>query len=119
MKKSASKGKEKEKKPKVKAEAGSMKGSKDPLEQEEIKDFLLHCNREFRVYLTLENAWPRLTDDGRVQKHEAPVEVMERVIKRNRKYQTPEFRETYDRLFDNIAMRDKMTKSVSALSLLI
>ena len=86
--------------------------SDDPLEREPMRSFLLLAQQEFRVYIALENAWPR-KKDNRIEKREVPEEMLEKTRKKHKTYQTKQFWALYQELWDNLKMRDAMVRRVS------
>ena len=85
---------------------------KDFLSQEPIKGFLQRAQQEFRIYLATENAWPRKKSQH-IQKMEVPQDVMLNTVQKFDCYQTPQFKETFDRLWAAPRARDKMARQVS------
>ena len=65
------------------------------LEKEPVKSFLQVAQQEFRVYIALENAWPR--KKGRTfEQEDAPVQILRKVRDTYKQYKNESFRETYD-----------------------
>lgn len=81
------------------------------LGQEPMKTFLHLAQQEFRVYIALENAWPRVKD-GHIEKIEKPLEAMAAVIEKYDKYKTKAFQAIYKEAFEDEAMKAKMVRYV-------
>ena len=84
----------------------------DPLMKEPIKSFLSRAQQELRVYIALENAWPRKRD-GKIEKDDIPQGIIERLVDKNGKYQSPQFQKMFKKMWDDSKTKDRMTKYVS------
>lgn len=85
--------------------------SREPFMKEPIKSFLHRAQQKLRVYIAIENAWPRVKGD-RVEKIEVPRGIIEKLAKEG-KYQSPEFRKQFTQLWADDKMQDRMVKYVS------
>lgn len=89
----------------------------DVLTEEPMKTFLHLAQQELRVYIALENAWPRMKE-GVMQKTEVPLDIMNKLIKKHEKYRTQPFQATYRQVCADPKMKNKMAKYVSILTFL-
>ncbi|KAH9912425.1 uncharacterized protein B0H18DRAFT_961091 [Fomitopsis serialis] len=102
---------------------GKKKGSKaskdeDPyaeLDLEPMKSLVQHTQLEFRVYLSLENAWPRKNDKV-IDRWDALLMMYDRVISKHKKYRAPKFKERYDELIEIDSIRKEMRRRVYKLA---
>ncbi|KAH9910182.1 uncharacterized protein B0H18DRAFT_1130544 [Fomitopsis serialis] len=89
----------------------------ETMTQEPLKSFLHHAQQEFRVYLSLENAWPRVMKDGRMEKTEKPVEIMKMLMEKHERYKTEKFLTAYNRAWaDTTVTRGRMIHYVAKVS---
>lgn len=87
------------------------KDTREPFMKEPIKGFLHRAQQRLRVYIALENAWPRVKGD-RVEKTEVPKGIIEKLAK-EAKYQSPDFKGHFMKLWGDDKLQDKMIKYVS------
>ncbi|KAH9916706.1 uncharacterized protein B0H18DRAFT_1124116, partial [Fomitopsis serialis] len=93
------------------AKDAASQSSNDPLMKEPIKSFLQRAQQELRVYIAVENAWPRKRGQ-RVEKFDVPQDIIELLVEKNAQYQTEDFQETYQELWENTKMKNRMIKYV-------
>ena len=100
---SESKGK-KRRQPRKKADAKkSDAGKNEPtagayeklMEDVNVRSLLGKAQQELRVYLALENAWPRMKK-GVSEKHVATADIVERLITSNVRYQREDFQKKFE-----------------------
>ena len=85
---------------------------KEILKTQPMKGFLLRAQQEFRVYLALENAWPRSMRKGLVEKHVAPTEIIKQTCKKYSVYDTKAFRSTFNELWKQEGAKDMIVRYV-------
>ena len=90
----------------------AVKVSDDPLDQEPFRSFLQLAQQEFRLYIALENAWPR-KKDLKIEKWEAPEEMIQRTMNKHKTYQTKQFQSLFDEAWGNLKMKESMIRRVS------
>ncbi|KAH9912803.1 uncharacterized protein B0H18DRAFT_960774 [Fomitopsis serialis] len=95
-----------------KKEKAQSKGKR----KEPLKSFLHHAQQEFRVYLSLENAWPRVMKDGRMEKTEKPVEIMKMLMEKHERYKTERFLTAYNRAWADAVTHGRMIHYVAKVS---
>ncbi|KAH9927321.1 uncharacterized protein B0H18DRAFT_954453 [Fomitopsis serialis] len=88
----------------------------ETMTQEPLKSFLHHAQQEFRVYLSLENAWPRVMKDGRMEKTEKPVEIMKMLMEKHERYKTERFLTAYNRAWADAVTHGRMIHYVAKVS---
>ncbi|KAH9914244.1 uncharacterized protein B0H18DRAFT_959978 [Fomitopsis serialis] len=69
------------------------------------------AQQELRVYIAVENAWPRKRGQ-RVEKFDVPQDIIELLVEKNAQYQADDFQETFQELWDNIKTKNRMIKYV-------
>ncbi|KAH9912832.1 uncharacterized protein B0H18DRAFT_1126742 [Fomitopsis serialis] len=89
----------------------ASQSSDDPLTKEPMKSFLQRAQQELRVYIAVENAWPRKRGQ-RVEKFDVPQDIIELLVEKNAQYQADDFQETFQELWDNIKTKNRMIKYV-------
>ena len=65
------------------------------MEDVDVRSLLGKAQQELRVYLALENAWPRMKK-GVSEKHAATADIVERLITSNVRYQREDFQKKFE-----------------------
>ena len=93
----------------------AVKVSDDVLDQEPMRSFLQLAQQEFRLYIALENAWPR-KKDHKIEKRQVPEEMIQKTMEKHKAYQTKQFRSAFDEHWSNLKTKENMIQRVRAIS---
>ena len=94
----------------------SMQLTKDLLNKDPLKGFMQRAQHEFRVYIALENAWPRKRNNV-IEKREVPEQMIEMTSAKYEAYQGKAFKKLLRKVWADEKMHDLMVKQVSGRSL--
>ena len=90
----------------------SMPVTKDLLNKDPLKGFMQRAQHEFRVYIALENAWPRKRNNV-IEKREVPEQIIEMTSSKYEVYQSKAFKKLFKKVWKDDKMHDVMVKQVS------
>ena len=86
--------------------------TKDLLNRKPLKTFMQRVQHEFRVYITLENAWPRKRSNI-IEKREVPKQIIEMTAGKYEGYQGQEFQKLFRKVWKEDTLHEVMIKQVS------
>ena len=110
--KSARSGKAKEELEETMAENLMSETPKDLLNRKPLKTFMQRAQHEFRVYIALENAWPRKRSNI-IEKCEVPEQIIEMTAGKYEGYQGQEFQKLFRKVWKEDTLHEVMIKQVS------
>lgn len=85
--------------------------SKDLLNKQPLKSFMQRSQHEFRVYIALENAWPRKRNNI-IEKREVPEQIIEMTARKYDVYQTKAFKKLFNKVWKDDELHEQMIKQV-------
>ncbi|EPS93767.1 hypothetical protein FOMPIDRAFT_94622, partial [Fomitopsis schrenkii] len=85
--------------------------SKELLNKQPLKSFMQRAQHEFRVYITLENAWPRKRNNI-IEKREVPERIITMTASKYEVYQTKTFKKLFGKVWKDDGLHELMIKQV-------
>ena len=85
--------------------------SKELLNKQPLKSFMQRAQHELRVYIALENAWPRKRNNV-IEKREVPERIIAMTASKYEVYQTKTFKKLFSKVWKDDGLHELMIKQV-------